>query len=167
MFIHCKDKIVPSDGLIYLAGAATAVRSAAQTSGCADNQSTTSPGIPGASCGFCLVPGRMWWFYACICYLSPAKWSWHKQETELQPQPHKVAEKYLCPLVYEGSIISPLTHTDAHSTKVCNITSAAKASIHKLGNADLYDAWALEMETTSWSSEQPQVPNAAPPLYKP
>lgn len=73
----------------------------------------------------------------------------------------------LVSLVYEGSIISPLTHSDAHSIKVCNITSAAKASIHKLGNADLYDAWTLEMEITSWSSEQPQVLNAALLLYKP
>lgn len=167
MIIHCKDKIVPSDGLIYLAGAAKAVRSTAQTSGCADNQSTTSPGIPGAPCGFCFVPRRMLWQYHCICYLSTAKWSWHKHQTELQPQPHEVAQKYLCPLVYEGSMISSLTHSDAHSIKVCNITSAAKASIHKLGNDDLYDAWALEMETTSWSSEQSQVLNAALLLYKP
>lgn len=89
------------------------------------------------------------------------------QTPELQPQPHEVAQKYPCPLVYEGSIISSLTHSDAHSIEVCNITSAAKASIHKLWNADLYDAWALEMETTSWSSEQSQVLNAALLLYKP
>lgn len=160
MFIHCKDNIVPCDGLIYLAGAARAIKSAAQSSGRAGNQSTTSPGIPGMSCGFCLVPRLMLWQYRCYCYLSTAKWSWHKYQPELQPQPHQVAQTYSRPLVLEVGIVSPLTHSDAHSIKACNIISAAKASIHKLGNADLYDAWALEMETAS-SSEQPQFLNAA------
>lgn len=166
--MHCKDKIVPSDGLIYLAGAAKAVRRCStdfRMCWQSEHNLSRDPGcaLQFLPCSQADVPRQ----YHCICYLSTAKWSWHKHQTELQPQPHEVAQKYLCPLVYEGSIISPLTHSDAHSIKVCNFTSAAKASIQKLGSADLYDAWALEMEITCWSSEQPQVLNAALLLYKP
>lgn len=159
IFIHCKDKSVPCNGLFYLAGAVRAIQCSTDFKACWQSEHNLSRNprhvllqphscADAAAASILLLPQHHYYYY-----LSTATWTYVHMSWKNH---YSLLRWHRCTHVpwFKKLVLFPVSHTNAHSMKTFNITSALMVCIHQLGTADPYDAWALEMEVARRSSEQ-------------